>query len=312
MKIKNLYLALYDQLTRKGAWRNIFVTHNAFGIFSRYSHTARGSGKPKMAYPTKAVAMKAARAMCEKHGVHFSVYKCAWCDGWHVGKNAQNKVVQANKPEAASLSFVNKPNALYEALKQYPIVDLAPVFDKGVRGRTMSGRGSNWLLAKVRDAGVKVIIDLRTADHTDRYDRNVAEAGLEYHNLPIDGRKTDVHQIIDSLPLLFGLMDKGSFYIACAMGRHRTDIAIALYYVMHPSVPFDEVPEMKGHRNVEKKQFRCDDIAARLGSIIKAITPDELAMLGLPADYEAEFLRRKKHLFDTNRIFTDPETHKVQ
>ena len=167
----------------------------------------------------------------------------------------------------------------------------------------MSGRGSNWVLAKVRDAGVKVIIDLRTADHTDRYDRNVAEAGLEYYSLPIDSKNTDVHQIIGSLPLLFELMDKGGFYIACAMGRHRTDIAIALYYVMHPSVPFEEVPEMKGHRHVEKKEFRLDDIAARLNSIIKAITPDELAMLGLPADYEAEFLRRKKHLFDVNRNF---------
>ena len=48
MKIKNLFLAIYEQLTREGAWRNIFVTHNAFGIFSRYSHTARGSGKQKM------------------------------------------------------------------------------------------------------------------------------------------------------------------------------------------------------------------------------------------------------------------------
>ena len=166
MKIKNLFFAIYDQLTRKGAWRNIFVTHNAFGIFSRYSHTARGSGKQKMSYPTKAVALRAAKAMSEKHGVHFSVYKCAWCDGWHVGKNAQNKVVHENKSEANNLSVVNKPNALYEALMRYPIVDLAPVYDKGVRGRTMSGRGSNWLLAKVRDAGVKVIIDLRTADHT--------------------------------------------------------------------------------------------------------------------------------------------------
>ena len=292
MKIKNLFLAIYDQLTRNGAWRNIFVTHNAFGIFSRYSHTARGSGKQKMSYPTKAVALKAAKVMSEKHGVHFSVYKCAWCDGWHVGKNAQNKVVQENNSEANNLSFVNKP-----------IVDLAPVYDKGARGRTMSGRGSNWLLAKVRDAGVKVIIDLRTHDHTDRYDRNVVEAGLEYHSLPIDSKNTDVHQIIASLPLLFELMDNGSFYIACAMGRHRTDIAIALYYVMHPSVPFDEVPEMRGHRYVEKKEFRCDDIAARLNSIIKAITPDELAMLGLPADYEAEFLRRKKQLFVVNRNF---------
>ena len=34
MKIKNLYLAVCEQLTRKGAWRNIFVTHNAFGITS--------------------------------------------------------------------------------------------------------------------------------------------------------------------------------------------------------------------------------------------------------------------------------------
>ena len=303
MKIKNLFLAIYDQLTRKGAWRNIFVTHNAFGIFSRYSHTACGSGKLKMSYPTKAVALKAAEAMGEKHGVHFSVYKCAWCDGWHVGKNAQNKVKPKDDSDKKSPEFVNKPNALYEALKRYPIVDLAPVYDKGVRGRTMSGHGSNWLLAKVRDAGAKTIIDLRTADHTDRYARNVAEAGLEYHSLPIDSKNTGVHQIIASLPLLFELMDKGGFYIACAMGRHRTDIAIALYYVMHPSVPFDEVPEMKGHRNVEKKQFRCDDIAARLNSIIKAITPDELATLGLPADYEAEFLRRKKRLFDVNRNF---------
>ena len=294
MKIKILFLAIYNQLTRKGAWRNIFVTHNAFGIFSRYSHIARGSGKPKMSYPTKAVALKAAKAMSEKHGVHFSVYKCAWCDGWHVGKNSQNKVVQENQSDANNLSFVNKPNALYESLKQYPIVDLAPVYDKGVRGRTMSGRGSNWLLEKVRDAGVKVIIDLRTADHTDRYDRNVADAGLEYHSLPIDSRNTDVHQIIGSLPLLFELMDKGGFYIACAMGRHRTDIAIALYYVMHPSVPFEEVPEMRGHRYVEKKEFRCDDIVARLNSIIKAITLNELAAPGLPTDYEAELLRRKK------------------
>lgn len=199
--------------------------------------------------------------------------------------------------------FVNKPNTLYESLKQYPIVDLAPVYDKGVRGRTMSGRGSNWLLAKVRDAGVKVIIDLRTADHTDRYDRNVAEAGLEYHSLPIDSKNTDVHQIIASLPRLFDLMDRGNFYMACAMGRHRTDIAIALYYVFHPSVPFEDVPEMRGHRNVEKKLFRCDDIAGRLNSVIKAVTPDELATLGLPADYEVEFKRRKKQLFDVNRIF---------
>lgn len=80
ISFKNCILAIWNQLTRKGAWRNIFVTHNAFGIFSEYT------------YPNKRVALRAAEAMGKKHGVHFSVYKCAWCDGWHIGKNAQNKI----------------------------------------------------------------------------------------------------------------------------------------------------------------------------------------------------------------------------
>ena len=92
ISFKNSILAIWNQLTRKGAWRNIFVTHNAFRIFSKYSHISRRSGTPKIPYPNKRVALRAAEAMGKKHGVHFSVYKCAWCDGWHIGKNAQNKI----------------------------------------------------------------------------------------------------------------------------------------------------------------------------------------------------------------------------
>lgn len=236
MTIRNCVLAILDQLTRKGSLHNIFVTRNAFGIFCQYSHISRRSGKPKMAYPSKATAIKAAEAMGKKHGVHFSVYKCAWCDGWHIGKNVQNKIKSETNTTSPGLVFVQKPNALYESLRQYPIIDLAPVYDRGVRGRTMSGRGNNWLLRKVRDAGVKVVIDLRTADHTDRYEHNVEEAGLEYHNIPIDSKATDARQIIALFPLLFQLLDNGNFFMACAMGRHRTDIALALYYVFHPTV----------------------------------------------------------------------------
>ena len=66
-------------------------------------------------------------------------------------------------------SIKNYSNLLYDALKQYPIVDLAPVFDRGVRGRTMSGRGSNWLLDKVYEAGVKTIIDRNHPKQADFY-----------------------------------------------------------------------------------------------------------------------------------------------
>lgn len=97
MKTKNFILAAWNQLTRKGAWRNIFVTHNAFGIFSQHSHISRRTGKQKIAYPSKTVVEKAAGAMGKKHGVHFSVYKCAWCDGWHIGKNRENKIPLSGK-----------------------------------------------------------------------------------------------------------------------------------------------------------------------------------------------------------------------
>lgn len=89
--------------------------------------------------------------------------------------------------------------------------------------------------------------------------------------------------------------------MACAMGRHRTDIAIALYYVFHPSVPCEEVPEMRGHR--ENGRFRCGDIAARLNSVMRNMTPEGLAALGLPPGYEKEFRRRKQSLLALNRVF---------
>ena len=85
------------------------------------------------------------------------------------------------------------------------------------------------------------------------------------------------------------------------MGLHRTDIALALYYVFHPSVPLAEVPEMRGHRT--EGNFRCEDIAARLNSVMKALTADERCALGLGQDFEKEFLLRKKHLFAVNRVF---------
>ncbi len=192
-------------------------------------------------------------------------------------------------------------NALYDRLLALPIADLAPVFDNGVRGRTMSSSSCSWLLPKVRELGVKTIIDLRTADHTDKFERKVSDAGLAYRHMPIDSKFTDAREIIASLPDFFSWLDEGNYYMACAMGLHRTDIAIALYYVFHPVVPFECVPELWGHR--KNGVLRCDDIARRLNSIMSALTPNDNIRMGLPDDYRDEFNRRKKHLFAVNSIF---------
>ena len=89
---KNIIPWLKDQLSRSLWFRNFFITRNAWAAFSVNSHIRRSNGEPKVAYPTKDVAQKAAEKMGNKYGVHFSVYKCLYCDGWHCGKNRENKV----------------------------------------------------------------------------------------------------------------------------------------------------------------------------------------------------------------------------
>jgi hypothetical protein len=91
MKLRNIYLALLDQLPLKRLWINFFVTRNAWGLFHINSHIAAGSGKQKVTYNSKASAVKSAGILSKKRGVHFSPYKCMRCDGYHIGRNRENK-----------------------------------------------------------------------------------------------------------------------------------------------------------------------------------------------------------------------------
>lgn len=69
--------------------RNLLKGH-LLGIISKRSHY-RDDGSSKVMYNTKASAIKAAESMKTKQKKHFSNYKCLWCDGFHLGKNRENK-----------------------------------------------------------------------------------------------------------------------------------------------------------------------------------------------------------------------------
>ena len=65
IKFRNLKIWLLDQFKRKVWFRN---------------------------YNTVEGAKKAAEAMSKKREAHFSYYKCLFCDGYHIGKNRDNKI----------------------------------------------------------------------------------------------------------------------------------------------------------------------------------------------------------------------------
>ena len=87
IKFKNVIGALKSQLPIKRAFKEFFITKNAWGLFSINSHINQTTQKPKMEYPTKEIAWKAAKSLENKTGNKFSAYKCMFCDSWHIGKD---------------------------------------------------------------------------------------------------------------------------------------------------------------------------------------------------------------------------------
>lgn len=91
IKWRNFKIWFTDQVKRKRFITNFFITRNAWGAFSLNSHINQHTGKPKVTYNTVETARKSAEKMGEKHNTHFSYYKCLFCDGYHIGKNKDNK-----------------------------------------------------------------------------------------------------------------------------------------------------------------------------------------------------------------------------
>lgn len=87
----NFKIWFADQVKRKRFFVNFFVTRNAWGAFSINSHRNQHTGKEKVRYNTVETARKSAEKMGQKHNTHFSYYKCLFCDGYHIGKNRDNK-----------------------------------------------------------------------------------------------------------------------------------------------------------------------------------------------------------------------------
>lgn len=166
-----------------------------------------------------------------------------------------------------------------------------------IRGESLSHKKNKHLISEVKKCGIEQIIDLKTADFNDRFEHKVKRNGMDYHHYPIDSSVTPTREIIDNLPSFFSQMNKGHYYIACAQGMHRTDIAMSINYVFNPKST-GEPPVLYGHKT--DKGLRFDDIAKRLNSIFKELTNEDKIKLGLEDFDEQVFKAKKKSLISAN------------
>lgn len=176
------------------------------------------------------------------------------------------------------------------SILELKIDNLHLTINGGYRGCSLSSKRNRWALTKFFEAGITTIIDLRTADHTDRFRGQCEEVGFEYYHFPLDSKNTPTEEIVAFLPKLIRVIDRGNFYIACAMGLHRTDIALSLYYLFNPNQEAP-IPELVGHK-LENGKLKCEDIFRRANAVFKTIDDDS---------YKTEFTERKKRLIQENK-----------
>jgi len=254
IKFKNLPVWIKHQLNLDGWIKRLFIKRSAWGAFSVYSHIKRSNGKPKIVYSTKNKAENAAVDMTKKYGKPFTVYKCLFCDGWHVSQDAHGVPVQEKSAEAMALEkYAKKPTVLATALDVEKILstgipDLAPVYG-GFRGRTLSSTKQLHAWKTMMEAGINQVIDLRADYTSDFYNELCRKSGIAYFHYSVSYE--EVEQMARLFPEFCRLIDNGRFYIACAMGLHRTDIALCTYWMFYAADKGIAPPEIRGYRKAD-------------------------------------------------------------
>lgn len=125
-------------------------------------------------------------------------------------------------------------------LRIFPNAQDAPDFN-GIRGKTplnnRSGNSKKILIRKLnllKECKIDTIIDLRGEKACNGKIIDVTkECGINYVNFPIEelSNKNCDEKFLDKITLLFNTINKGNFYIGCANGEGRTDLALGLNYI---------------------------------------------------------------------------------
>lgn len=126
------------------------------------------------------------------------------------------------------------------------IPDLHPTYG-GLRGKTLSSRSQGYAWPVIKEAGVHTIIDLRNDCMSQRMKVLCEEYGMEYFYYPVDNRADVIESMVAQFPEFCQRIDRGSFYIACAMGLHRTDIALCTYWVFYGADKGVDPPVLRGY-----------------------------------------------------------------
>ena len=189
-------------------------------------------------------------------------------------------------------------NVNIDRLIQARIPDIASVYG-GARGRTMSSKHQRYAWPALVEAGVKTVIDLRAADKSDRLPALCSEYGMRYFHYPVDNDWETIASMVERFPEFCQLIDEGNFYIACAMGLHRTDTALFTYWLFYAADKGIAMPDLHGY--LREKGLTTDKMMRIINAFYKASTEK----YGKEIISEDVFKARKRMIVEAWRAETD-------
>lgn len=182
-----------------------------------------------------------------------------------------------------------------ERILQTKIPDIAPVYG-GVRGRTISSHKQAYAWKTIVAAGLKQVIDLRKDYSADRYPELCRQFGVDYFHYAIDNDHETIVKMAGLFPAFCEKIDEGDFYIACAMGLHRTDIALCIYWMFYAADKGVAPPPIRGYR-IEKGMN-----TSKIMRIVNALYKYWTEQRGIPPILEETFRERKAKINEMARL----------
>lgn len=295
IQCRNVWQWFIDQMTHP----KTFFQKKSWGVFSEYAHVRRSDRQPKKTSDTKQQAQAVADFMAKKYGGSYSIYKCVYCDGWHVAKESNfssqsQEKEKANLLKEASKSSVVNSELNLDKLMTLDIPDLAPVYG-GVRGRTLSSPRQKFAWPTVKECGIRTIIDLRADGINTHLSAICDKFGMEYFYYPVDKKTSFIEHTVKRFPQLCEKIDAGNFYIACAMGLHRTDIALCCYWIFYGADKGLPAPEIRGYRMADGHDV--DKIMRVVNAFYRYVTEEK----GEPPFSPETLTQRKKIITERAR-----------
>ena len=163
-----------------------------------------------------------------------------------------------------------RPEGLdFERILATGIPDLAPVYG-GFRGRTLSSTRQLHAWDTMIESGITQIIDLRADYSSDFYNELCQRSGISYFKFPVAYEEEWIVKMVELFPEFCRLIDNGKFYIACAMGLHRTDIALCTYWAFYAADKGIAPPPICGYR--KDKGLTTNKIMRMLNAVYRYMT----------------------------------------